>query len=126
MLTPEGRTTERGTAMPDPREVLEREAAEALEAAKQRIRDAVEQATQDVLAELGASVHRELTAAATGGSSTHDNRVTRSDAVRMFKTTTSKLRSLEARGLVHPRRRGGRIMVDPEEVATALGVLMPE
>ena len=107
----------------DPREVLEREAEDALEDAKARVRAAVNDALADVLRDVGVRAPRELSAAASDSSG---ERMTRSDTARLFGVTMSKLRSLESRGLISPRRRGGRIMLDPDEVATALGVAKPK
>jgi hypothetical protein len=56
---------------------------------------------------------------------TSTDRVTRSDAARMFGVTTSRLRGMESRGDITPRRNGRRVMLDPNEVASALGVPVP-
>ena len=107
----------------DPREVLEREANDALEDAKARVRAAVDQALADVLRDVGVRAPGELRAAADDPSG---DMLTRTDVSRLFGVTMSKLRSMESRGVITPRRRGGRIMLDPDEVATALGVARPK
>lgn len=111
--------------MPDPRDVLEHEADVALEEAKARIRAAIEEATRDVLAEISTSGAASLRGAARGSSSM-EGRVMRAEAARMFNVPMSTLRGLENRGKIHTRRKGGRVMLDPAEVAKALGVAVPE
>jgi hypothetical protein len=110
----------------DPRELLEREANDAMDEARARIRAAIEEATRDVLREIGDgnSLHEEVTGVKLPGASM-GRRITRSDAARLFGVSMSKLRGMESRGAIHPRRKGGRIMLDPDEVAKALGVETP-
>jgi NADPH-dependent glutamate synthase beta subunit-like oxidoreductase len=108
--------------VPDLSETIEQQIEEEVERRVQErmraIQDRLREATAEALAEPTPKRSR---ARADG--------VTRSEAGRLFGVKTSKLRSLETRGLIRTWRSGpggGRVMVDPNEVAEALGVPVPK